>query len=99
MLKVKYFGRPSIIIDNERWRARINLLMFVYTRPEPIYFHTVTPEVVEEFRKTLQQPVSTSHTRKLSRIPELIKEFRKTLQPPTPPSYIRKLSPIPEPIK
>ena len=90
MLKVKYFGRPSIIIDNERWRARINLFMFVYTRPEPLYFHTVSPEVVVAFRELFSQnPVS--HTRRRSRIP--VEDVHQPQHPlMTSPSYTRRQS-------
>ena len=87
MLKVKYFGRPSIIIDNERWRARINLFMFVYTRPEPLYFHTVSPEVVGAFRELFSQnPVSP--TRRRSRIP--VEDVHQPFM--TSPSYTRRQS-------
>jgi hypothetical protein len=55
MLKASEIGKNTITFDTDKMKARVNMFGFVYTRKKgPLYFDTVTPEIVEEFKHELK---------------------------------------------
>jgi len=88
LLRIKEFGKPTLVFDNERIRARVNMFAFVYTRDVGIEFSHVTPEIVSLFQREFEKPLYTQPRSQPSRIPSRIQSRQSSRRPSRQPSRI-----------